>query len=839
MAISRYPRFGVAIAPKSLAPLLQAPVPVPLEPLCLIRYPLLADLDDSVWISLTEAECRACGEAVVNQIWLQRSSQLLDTITFPLIDNDVRLELLDLEVRTFNCLSRALEYRRITSLRDLHCLSANELWKELSGFGVKCLVDLFVAMEHAVGAKVVTASRDADDSQSGSVFRVPNSGALTNSEVLELLKNPEAVAAPGVRSRLFPLLSPSLRINDLRMPVRVRNCLQALVKEGVISTLGDLSRLSLGELLSRKNFGKKSLLDLLESVSLSIAPEETLSSTPAATPVPSSRQLTRSAERLRDLKYASMIRCNDLRLSRYLQPLLASANAASDSPPLAVSASLYAVGHRLVGRTHDMEPESVLVQIRQLRASLSSLLRVSLERELSQVVVSAADARRAAMFLRYHGWDGRGVSTLQAVGELNGLTRERIRQVSAKVEKVLRRSNPFLPALSRAARLISRHLPIDEQSAQALLRRSSITDGDFQLDGLIDAAKFFGRSLTFTLEGPATRRTLARADQVWLASATKRIARKSVSRFGLATVADLQSQVGELTPTKIDVGELGHYLRRDSGLRWLDEGEGWFWISDLPKNHLVTVIRKVLSVAPKIHISELRSAISEDPKGMGYAPPGNVVAAFCVQACGCALDGGFITSTAQLNPASILSPAEHIQYDVLQRHGPLLTRQELERLCCESGMNIRTSSMYATRSPIIARYAHGVYGLRGVAIAPGQIDEIRARPTRVLVQDHGWTADAKLWVLSELSPNVLATGAFQVPASIRNILAGKFLLRSDDGATLGALVLGNVWSWGLGTLFTRRGGEPGDFLFLRFDLGRREVVAQIAPDPVAFGDVDV
>jgi hypothetical protein len=44
---------------------------------------------------------------------------------------------------------------------------------------------------------------------------------------------------------------------------------------------------------------------------------------------------------------------------------------------------------------------------------------------------------------------------------------------------------------------------------------------------------------------------------------------------------------------------------------------------------------------------------------------------------------------------------------------------------------------------------------------------------------------------------------------------------------IGQLVVSDRATWGLGPLFRRRGGEPGDILLLTFDLQRRQVSARL------------
>jgi len=71
----------------------------------------------------------------------------------------------------------------------------------------------------------------------------------------------------------------------------------------------------------------------------------------------------------------------------------------------------------------------------------------------------------------------------------------------------------------------------------------------------------------------------------------------------------------------------------------------------------------------------------------------------------------------------------------------------------------------------------------------------------------------------------------------RQQMGGRYVLRTEDGQSIGHLVVSDNATWGLSPLFRRRGGEPGDILLLTFDLQRHEVTARVGdssvvPEPV-------
>jgi hypothetical protein len=178
--------------------------------------------------------------------------------------------------------------------------------------------------------------------------------------------------------------------------------------------------------------------------------------------------------------------------------------------------------------------------------------------------------------------------------------------------------------------------------------------------------------------------------------------------------------------------------------------------------------------------------------------------------------------------------------DVFQTHGPLLSRRALEEHCVSRGVNRHTMGLYPGRLAIIARYGPSVYGLRGAVFSSDDLARAAVRRERRYFE-HGWTENAEPWAAIEVPPSALSNGVVQLPASFREHVSGRYALRTEDDLVIGQLVVSDHSTWGLGPLFRRRGGEPGDILLLTFDLQRRQVTARLGdsaviPEPGNLGE---
>jgi len=442
-----------------------------------------------------------------------------------------------------------------------------------------------------------------------------------------------------------------------------------------------------------------------------------------------------------------------------------------------------------------------------------------LEDELRELVRTAGVARVDPV-LRYLGWDGRGGSTLQVAADEAGITRERVRQLAAKVADRLG-PHTFAPVLDRAVACFSTPLRPLEQVERTLLA-SGITGSSFRAEGVIRAAEL--------LRGPVSLRVAELdGDRVLVDERTeraihtiRRLADKACRRWTVMSLLDLEAQYRE-RGGRVDL-DLRRVVERVPGFSWLDEASGWFWIHKR-RSRLLNQIRKILAVAGKIALGELRAGIARHHRMQGFAPPKHVLAALCC-AVGYRVEGETVIADPPLDWVEVLADVEKTMVGVLQEAGGVMGRDEFERRCVAADMNRNTFYQYLSYSPIVARYAPGVYGLRGIEVQPGVVEGLRRAPRRGdVLQDYGWTGDAKIWLGYRLSENTVASGVVSIPANMRRFVDGEYVLEGEGGERLGRLRCRESSAWGLGPLIARRGLEAGDFLMLTLD--QRAHVARV------------
>lgn len=798
MTIENYPRPNQRIAPKMLREYLPA---------------RLRDLDESAWQRFTPQECEAFGAMVIRcaseAVSAIRSE--LGARKLPPLPPTVRLHQLPLQVRTMNCLVMlGLDedfsvYKRLTIGKLL----------ATRNFGVKSLVDLLVTLETV--AEMGTDAPLGDDEQLEDA-----SGALTASEFVLTAQDIEAVIGychagqlppPMLCGKVFPPIPAKLDLRSLDLRVRTYN---ALNLAGFVEAPQELGGRTLQELLSLKNFGKDSLLDLLTRLAplISNSPEAQQSRDNAL------ERLREEASLLEAMPGADEITVHDVRLGAIMRRISVAAADAQEA------AEQILADPEAVAR-----PSQTVAAIIELRERVAALSDMKLEEEFASFVAQVSNNRNAEIYIRRNGLDGAPEQTLEATAQSYGMTRERVRQICSAIIRRSGEMKPFMPRLDAALDFIAANAPCVADEISGKLRTHGFSVVAFDLGSISNAARLFRREVPFAFAEASARRIAIPAGGDYAAGKIVSTARRRIRQWGAATLADASAEAAAAASLPEEVAR--SIIRSRADFEWLDEERDWFWLKSVPRNRVINRMAKVMRVAPVISIAELRDGVRRHYRMEGYAPPRRVLTEMCKRLSWCQIIGedGTVTATAIPERLGVLSDMETLMMEILQTHDSIMRRDDFERVCLARGMNRATFFVYLDYSPIIIRHMRGVYGLRGATVAPGVAESLapKIKRTKVL-QDYGWLPDGKLWVGYKLSESVVTNGVCGIPASLAEHVQGEFGMNDQDGVFINTFTARNSSAWGFGAFLRRRGGEAGDTFVMVFDLQARTVTPHIGDD---------
>jgi hypothetical protein len=255
-------------------------------------------------------------------------------------------------------------------------------------------------------------------------------------------------------------------------------------------------------------------------------------------------------------------------------------------------------------------------------------------------------------------------------------------------------------------------MPAAAEEIEAGLRSQRLTSGLFRLEGVIKAAELLGKRLPFSITEVKGERLVYPRD-LPSAATIVRMARRRICRWGMATLSDIVAEIRKVESGVCDRKLVASALVRLRGFHWLEKFAGWFWLSDTQHNPVLKRMRKILSVANPITISDLWAGIGRDPRMRRFSPPQRVLLEFCRQAPGLRVNDETVQAEPGINSGEVLAPTEKDIVRMLSEHGGIITTSEFKSACLGMGVNRITFYLNLVRSPIISTYGDHLYGLIG------------------------------------------------------------------------------------------------------------------------------
>lgn len=756
----------------------------------------LRSVNEESWRALNLVERRRIAQSIIESIRkaLPRIRKQVGDQYLPLPPAGITLDDLELEVRTLNCLN-GLGFSEDPQL--ISCIRLKELLATRN-FGVRSLVDLLTALD-AVGS-------ERSPQRFKNKIEPPGTESQTLREqdverIKECVRIRSSIAS-DLRKRCLPNLPASVKINRSELKSRTYNCLK---HGGFIRDPHKLSGQTIGSMLGLKAFGKDSLIDLLDWIEPFVkAGEESADRGVALT-----QALAAEAKMLKNMPDAEMISIVDPRLGKRLR--LVDPNARN---------ALEAAEHILSGMEMPSGPNELILNSRRLRENIESLSQVKLEEELLSIVAGETSDRNLEIFVQRYGLNGSPPHTLQELANNWRLTRERVRQICDRVASKFEGRRPFAPSLDKALRLIEQQPVGLAYEIEAQITTQGVSSARFSLESLCSAAILLGRAAPYSIEDIGGFKTLTAAKMVGTGGKILQIARRAVSHWGAVTMGDIISKATGQSRFTAEV--VIRVIKGQEHFRWLDESSGWFWLNDVPRNRLLTQIRKVFSVTDELSVSELRAGVRRHHRMEGFAPPERVLIELCNQLQGFTVVKRTIKVDGEIGLKDVLSKNEKIMADILRANSGVMQREPFEEECVANGVNRTTFYAYLNYSPVITKYAVGVYGIRGARVALGLIESLKPRRMKgKVLKDYGWTSQSRVWIGYELSQSMLTSGVFGVPSALGRFVDGDFKMFTPNGASVGNLKVRKTRAWGLRPFLSRKGVDAGDHIVLVYDLASR------------------
>ena len=464
---------------------------------------------------------------------------------------------------------------------------------------------------------------------------------------------------------------------------------------------------------------------------------------------------------------------------------------------------------------------------------------MTIEQELIEIFATGANERNQGILTGYYGWKDGQKHTLAEVGEEFGITRERARQICAKLVKREKPKSIPAPAMELTLKFIKGRIPCTREAIERELTEEGLTAIGMSLDSIAAGARLLQRDISFTIvatEGPSL---VVAVSEEKIPNLILETARKEVYFRGLSTVRRVRDQVAKRLAESKQPNQTGSVTRKlviesiqtEPSFRWLDKQENWFWFSSLRKHGIPHAIDKIASVADGLTAAELRKAIARNPRLGDSPPPEGVLLELCNQTPGLKVDGNRISADPPKCWQEILQGVELKLVEILREHGPVADRGIVEDLCVKSGMNRFSFHAFIAASPVIEQFGHSIYGIIGSkpskAFLNRILDRRRRRTSSRVLADYRTNSDGKIEIDYRLSKAASTYAVITIPARLKDRIEGRFGLLDEEGHEVGSIAARDGRAWGLGAYLRERAAHTKDLVNLTFDVDDRTVVVRL------------
>lgn len=451
---------------------------------------------------------------------------------------------------------------------------------------------------------------------------------------------------------------------------------------------------------------------------------------------------------------------------------------------------------------------------------------------------------------RYLSPSGAG-RTLQEVGDLFDVTRERIRMVCEELETKLAGVPICTPALNRVLHAAARNAPNEVEVLDHQLRRF-IGDGA-GIESLTAWAHFLGNAnppifcerVRRQVRGEYADLTLVqkRGGPAW-AKALLRHVHNDIAMVGCTNVLRIAGRLAvqeEVAPGKEAIESA---LESLAGFRWLVKESGWFTVGDVSSCATATRVRKIMAVAKEsVGADEIAGALASDDKwmyretsNMGLAtPPVHVLRElFLGWPWLRVVQRGRFVAADGVDQSGVLTEVEQACLAVIEANGGVACRFELKDVVMNQlGLTDVLLAAVLGSSPVFVRHEHGLYGAIGRRCEDKAVGNARWRVRSRMNTSANMPMDlAPHEFVANVTEASLGNEQYHLSGRHREKLAGQKHLVSDvDGNVVGeAKVTASGALSGLNCVFPL--ARPGDYFrieSLAEGLRVRHVTALDAP----------
>jgi hypothetical protein len=319
--------------------------------------------------------------------------------------------------------------------------------------------------------------------------------------------------------------------------------------------------------------------------------------------------------------------------------------------------------------------------------------------------------RNVAMVRQRWASSSDGEPTLESIGQRNGISRERVRQIVGKRRSLVESSNLRLPIAAGVVQLVEESggaMSTADLIRELKAKNIRVTTRELAVLQTLSEMGITGGRLMYSIphrlwvSDSGIRKWLDTHKLDEVNQAIRASVRKILKRSGAIRRSDL----GSLSPFGLTYA-LGVALRGKS--RALRVGEYVIPIPSLDTS-LTRSVEKMLSLTPRLTISDIHAGLRQTIRL--EVPPIEVLLAELENHPAFVVNGEHVSATTQRNWKEVLSPSEQVIVEAMDSAGGLLLYTEFTDAVQRAGFS-HAMAVVLLRQPFVVRRAVAIYGLRG------------------------------------------------------------------------------------------------------------------------------
>jgi uncharacterized protein YlzI (FlbEa/FlbD family) len=288
--------------------------------------------------------------------------------------------------------------------------------------------------------------------------------------------------------------------------------------------------------------------------------------------------------------------------------------------------------------------------------------------------------RNIDIFKIHHGLDGNGGLSLQKTGNIYGLTRESIRQITDKLSSSLNMNKKPVEIFDRCLSIINSMVPCEISRISDRLESEKIIKKGFIVDAAINSLVIFNLPLKATKIISANEKKYLVQDKFKeSAKSIISLATKNVSHNGAVSLAILSKEVPGINKY-IKETYIKDLLNSMVSVTWIDEK--WVHFSDKGLNRFISRLDKIFSVYDSIKINVVYQIIKRNWKNgsrdITSVLPKEVMELFISQSKDYSIVNGIVKSISNKNSSENSHTEKEMMKFILASDNLELREKDLE-----------------------------------------------------------------------------------------------------------------------------------------------------------------